>query len=257
MTRTDPPCVLAIETSTERCSVALAHGSTLVQRRWTGGERVAETALAMTADLLAQQRVSLDQVEAFAFASGPGAFTGLRVACGLVQGLAFARSRPVVPIGSLRALAFAAGRCIGPVDDATPRNPFRVMVATDARMGQVYWAAYQGWPLRALAAAALSAPDALAEQVALWRPDVIAGNALRLLESVWPAPPGAIRMPDLTADAVAVAELARVDLAEGLGVAARDAAPEYVRNQVALTVAQRKGAEAGSRQGSSRESASR
>lgn len=211
----------------------------------------------MTADLLAQQGVSLGEVEAFAFASGPGAFTGLRVACGLVQGLAFAGNRPVVPIASLRALAFAAGRCIRQVDEAAPGNPVRVMAATDARMGQVYWAVYEGWPLHALAGAALSAPDALVEQVAFWRPDVIAGNALRLLESVRAAQPGAIRMPDLAADAAAVAELGRADLAEGLGVPARDAAPEYVRNQVALTVAQRKGAEAGSRQGSSREPQSR
>jgi tRNA threonylcarbamoyladenosine biosynthesis protein TsaB len=224
--------ILAIETSAEQCSVALAYAGTVAQHCESAGYRIAERALSMIAMLLAEQSTTLDQIDAFAFASGPGAFTGLRVACGLAQGLAFAGDRPVIPVASLRALAFAACRRL--------QRPARVMAAIDARMGQVYWAVYEATPNpRQLAAPALASPGELAALTAHWQPEVIAGDALRVFESAWPAQPGAARMADLSADASIVAELAVQDLAEGRTVAARDAAPEYVRNQVALTVAQR------------------
>jgi tRNA threonylcarbamoyladenosine biosynthesis protein TsaB len=232
--------ILAIETSAEPCSVALAHAAGVVQRSRRAGARVAEQALSMIAELLADQSIGLTQVDAFAFGSGPGAFTGLRVACALVQGLAFAGDRPVVPVGSLRALAYGASRRrLRPADD--PRQvPLRVMAAVDARMGQIYWAVYEGaLAERQLAAPALAMPEEVPGLIAQWRPHVIAGDALRAFEAAWPAPNGTIRLPDAAADASMIAELARTDLAAGRAVAARDAAPEYVRDQVALTVAQR------------------
>jgi tRNA threonylcarbamoyladenosine biosynthesis protein TsaB len=216
--------ILAIETSAQECSVALAHAAGIVQRSRRAGARVAEQALAMIAELLAEQSVTLKQVDAYAFGSGPGAFTGLRVACALVQGLAFAGDRPVVPVGSLRALAYG------------------VMAATDARMGQIYWAVYEGARAeRQLAAPALAAPEQVAGLTAQWRPHLIAGDALRAFDAAWPAPSGTIRLPDATADASMIAELALTELGAGRAVAARDAVPEYVRDQVALTVAQRAG----------------
>jgi tRNA threonylcarbamoyladenosine biosynthesis protein TsaB len=236
--------ILAIETSTRQCSVALAHPEAVVQRTQVAGDRVAECAVSMIADLLADQSLGLDQIDAFAFGSGPGAFTGLRVACGLVQGLAFACDRPVVPVGSLRALAFGAARRTlaraRTADVASSDVRCRVMAATDARMGQIYWAVYEGTgAARELAAAALASPAQVAELVARWQPDVIAGDALTAFASAWPAQRGAALWPQLGADASAVAQLARSDLAAGRTVRARDAAPDYVRDQVALTVAQR------------------
>jgi tRNA threonylcarbamoyladenosine biosynthesis protein TsaB len=238
--------ILAIETSTRHCSVALAHPHTVVQRSQAAGDRVAERALSMIAELLADESLGLEQIDAFAFGSGPGAFTGLRVACGLIQGLAFARDRPVVPVGSLRALAFsAAQRALVSAEAAGARSggtASRVMAAIDARMGQIYWAVYEGaGAARELAPAALTSPGEVAELVARWQPDVIAGDALSAFASAWPTQPGVARWPQLGAEASAVAELARVDLAEGRAVRARDAAPGYVRDQVALTVAQRAG----------------
>jgi tRNA threonylcarbamoyladenosine biosynthesis protein TsaB len=231
--------ILAIETSAERCSVALTRAAGVTQRCESGGHRVAERALAMISELIAEQSVALGEIDAFAFGSGPGAFTGLRVACALVQGLAFAGDRPVIAVGSLRALAFGAAQAAG----RPGHVPVRVLAATDARMGQIYWAVYEGERAeRELAGAALTAPAQLDVLLAQWRPQVIAGDALRAFQRAWPAQYEAIRLPDLAADAAMVAELARVDLAAGRALAARDAAPDYVRDQVALTVSQRSAA---------------
>jgi len=234
--------ILAIETSAEACSVALAHAAGVVQHQWAAGGRVAEQALTLVAQLLAEQAIVLKDVDALAFGSGPGAFTGLRVACALAQGLAFGADRPVVAIGSLRALAYGAARGHGSED---PASPLRVMAAADARMGQLYWAVFEGPAAeRTLAPPALAEPDEMADQLARWRPHIVAGNALRVFEQAWPTRFGAIRMPHLAADASMVAELARIELAAGRTIAPRDAAPEYVRDQVALTVAQRAAARA-------------
>jgi tRNA threonylcarbamoyladenosine biosynthesis protein TsaB len=236
--------ILAIETSAQECSVALAQAAGVLQRSRRAGTRVAEQALSMIAELLAEQSVGLTQVDAFAFGSGPGAFTGLRVACALVQGLAFASDRPVVPVGTLRALAYGASRRMPRSNDDSRPGPLRAMAAVDARMGQIYWAVYDGAQReQQLAGPALATPEQVSGLVAQWRPQLIAGDALRAFESAWPAPNGTIRMPDVAADASMVAELARIDLAAGRAVAARDAAPEYVRDQVALTVAQRSGSD--------------
>jgi len=231
--------ILAIETSAEQCSVALTHTTGVAQHRWAAAGRVSENALALVAQLLAEQSIDLGQVNAFAFGSGPGAFTGLRVACALVQGLAFGADRPVIAIGSLRALAHGAARSLLRASE-DPASPVRVLAATDARMGQIYWAVYEGQVAeRTLAEPALAVRDEMADHFARWRPNIVVGDALRMFEPAWPARFQASRMPHLVADASMVAELARIELAAGRTIAPRDAAPEYVRNRVALTVAQR------------------
>ena len=232
--------ILAIETSAQPCSVALADGASVVQRQQSSGSHVAEQALSMIAQLLAEQSIALSQVDAFAFGSGPGAFTGLRVACALVQGFAFANGRPVIPVESLRALAYGAGVRVRRSHDDPTVVPPRVLAAIDARMGQIYWAVYEGARgERRLAGPALAEPDQVAALVQQWQPQLMAGDGLRTYKALCPAPDDAVLLPDLFVDARMVAELARTDLAAGRFVAARDAAPEYVRDQVALTVAQR------------------
>jgi tRNA threonylcarbamoyladenosine biosynthesis protein TsaB len=230
--------ILAIETSAEPCSVALSDGTHVVQRRQAGDARVAERALSMVAQLLADQSVALSQVDAFAFGCGPGSFTGLRVACALVQGLAFAGDRPVVPVGSLRALAYGARRQLH--HEGRSDSPPRVLAAIDARMGQIYWAVVEGERAEhALAGPALAAPEQMAELVEQWHPEVIAGDALRVFAGAWGTLEHAARLPAVAVEAAMIAELARSDLAAGRAVAARDAAPDYVRDQVALTTDQR------------------
>jgi tRNA threonylcarbamoyladenosine biosynthesis protein TsaB len=229
----------------------------MVQRRQAADFRVAERALSMVAELLAEQSVTLSQVDAFAFGRGPGSFTGLRVACALVQGLAFAHGRPVVPIGSLRALAYGARRQVPSEDRSHSPRPdapladvaLRVMAAIDARMGQIYWAVYEGAGAEhTLATPALATPEQMADLVAQWRPQVIAGDALRVFPSAWEPLDEGIRLPAMAVEACMIAQLARTELAAGRSVAARDASPEYVRDQVALTTEQRARGKANRRQ---------
>jgi tRNA threonylcarbamoyladenosine biosynthesis protein TsaB len=232
--------ILAIETSTEVCSIALADGADVAQQRESVGARVAERALSMIAQLLADRQIALSQIDAFAYGRGPGSFTGLRVGCALVQGLAFAGDRPVVPVGSLRALAHGARRRMLREQRSDSDGPSRVLVAIDARMGQIYWAVYQGAHAgQQLAAPALASPEQMVAVVAQWQPQVIAGEALRAFAHAWPGSVNETRLPDVACEASMIAELARIDLDAGQSIAARHAALEYVRDEVALTTEQR------------------
>jgi len=126
--------ILAIDTATEACSVALlANGTTqeiyeIVPRQHT--ERV----LPMVDNLLKSNGILLSQLDAIAFNAGPGSFTGVRVGTSVAQGLAFSQNLPVIPVSSLAALAQLAFR---------EQNKTRVLSVIDARMNEVYWAGYQ------------------------------------------------------------------------------------------------------------------
>ncbi len=124
--------ILALDTSTEYCSVAVSvDGKTLV--RSEPGNRHAERILSLVDALLAEAGVSLKQLDAIAFGRGPGSFTGLRIGAGVAQGLAFGAGLPVVPVSSLATLAQGV--------DAP-----RVLAALDARMNQVYWGSFRRNP---------------------------------------------------------------------------------------------------------------
>src|SRR5918996_756133 len=115
----------AIETSTEWCSVAVWRDGEIAALERRAGNRHSELALPML-----QSLADVAELEAIAFGAGPGAFTGLRIACGLAQGLAFARNLPVIGISTLEALAQESG---------APR----VIACIDARMREVYYAALE------------------------------------------------------------------------------------------------------------------
>lgn len=129
--------ILAIDTSTEACSCALGNAvSTATDDfRYTDVPRKhAEKVLPMVDELLAAAQINKSQVSAIAFGRGPGAFTGLRIAASVVQGLAFALDIPVIPISSLLALAQRGYREF---------NQKQTIAAIDARMGEIYWGCYQ------------------------------------------------------------------------------------------------------------------
>ena len=122
--------LLALETATEACSAALAIDGDIRERFEVAPRGHSQLILPMVDELMAEAELSIEQVDAIAFGRGPGAFTGLRIAVGVTQGIAFGASLPVVPVSTLAALAQGC-------------ESNRVLAAIDARMGEVYWGAYQ------------------------------------------------------------------------------------------------------------------
>ena len=126
--------LLALDTATEACSAALLHEGRLLQRFEVIPRMHAQRLLPMLEELLAESGLPLSAVDCLVFGRGPGAFTGVRIATGLAQGLAFSIQRPVIAISDLAALAQQAWRVYGAE---------RVAAAIDARMDEVYWGCYQ------------------------------------------------------------------------------------------------------------------
>lgn len=221
--------VLSIETATERGSVALLHDGELLVRRVQGAANHSEAILRDVRALLAEAGLGASGLDAVAFGSGPGAFTGLRLACGLAQGIALAADLGVAAIGSLQAIALQAGAA-------------RALVAADARMGEIYWGAFEldgeGVPAQ-LGDLHCTTPLELELPPGDW---FAAGSAFK----VWPEElegrcAGRLcgRAPDLLPRAEEVARLGMIALQRGELVSAERAAPLYVRDKVALTTAER------------------
>jgi len=230
-----PSTLLAIDTATDVCSVALARGEDVRERAEAVGQRHSERVLPMVEALLRETGLRLQECDAVAFGSGPGAFTGLRIACGIAQGLAFAAGLPVVAAGNLEALALAAS-------EATP-GARSVLAAIDARMQEVYWALYRiddGVPTE-MSAPALASIDELAAECRSRTPDLVAGNALRAFPDL-SRQVAAAQAPNACASAASIARVAMRKFAGGGAVAAELAAPVYVRDRVALTIDERRAA---------------
>ncbi len=208
----------AIETSTEWCSVALWRDGEVAAIERRAANRHSELVLPMLERLAGKAGITLAQLDAVAFGAGPGSFTGLRVACGLAQGLAFGRALPVIGISTLEAMAEASG---------APR----VVACIDARMGEVYYAALEKrsgrWvetvPVQCVAPQAAPRPPGQ-DWVGCGNGFAVYGDMglKRILAEIHPG-------------AVAVAQLAAPRLAAGEGVDAAAAAPIYVRDKVAFT----------------------
>jgi tRNA threonylcarbamoyladenosine biosynthesis protein TsaB len=124
--------LLAIETATDACSAALWRDGRITDHCEHAPQRHAELILPMVDALLAEAGLKVAELDAIAFGRGPGSFTGLRIAAGVAQGLAFAAGKPVIGISTLAALA-----------QGVASQGSRVLAALDARMGEVYWGLYQ------------------------------------------------------------------------------------------------------------------
>jgi tRNA threonylcarbamoyladenosine biosynthesis protein TsaB len=203
----------AIETSTEWCSVAVWNDGEIAGLERHALHRHSELALPMLEKIL-----SKDKLDAVAFGAGPGSFTGLRIACGIAQGLAFTRGLPVLGVSTLEALAQESGAA-------------RVVACLDARMREVYYAALEKrsgrWHevIAAQCIAPRSAPRPPGED---W---IGCGNGFAAYGNM-----GLNRVfADVHPTAVAVAQLAAPRLAAGEGVDAAQAAPVYLRDKVAFT----------------------
>lgn len=246
--------LLALDTSTEYCSVALisseapsaasASSQPAPTRVWTRHESTGPVSstrvLPAVRELFDEAGLALDACHAVAFGAGPGSFTGLRTATGVAQGLAFGLDVPVVPIGTLLICAESARR----------RDPSisRVLAVLDARMDEVYWADY-AWDAaagewRTVVPPSLGAPDAL---IAPDTPFALAGNAAdafgaRLAVAERASIVDRAALPHAQPLAFAALRAYRA----GRTVAAEHAAPEYVRDKVAQTTAERLAARAAS-----------
>ena len=121
--------IIAFDTSSEYCSIALWIDGEILSREVFAGQRHSEFLLPMLQELLTQAGLTLVQLDGIAFGAGPGSFTGLRIACGVAQGLAFGSNLPVIGISTLEALAQRASNN-------------SVITAIDANMGEIYHAAY-------------------------------------------------------------------------------------------------------------------
>ena len=228
--------LLALETSTECLSLAIRLDERMYVREVDAGQRHSELALPLMYELLAEAGTTLADLDVIAFGQGPGSFTGVRIACGLTQGLALGLGKGVVPVPTQMALAEQSGGC-------------RVIVALDARMGEIYFAAYTrpddaaGWV--AEVAPMLVRPDAL---------PALTGDGWRGIGSGFDVPALAeplhrhygVQISLVAANVLPrareVALIAARQLAkEGIdsALSAQHAAPLYLRNKVAMTIAER------------------
>lgn len=221
--------ILAIETATDVLSLALGDGARVHETTLAAGQRQAELILGEIDALLARAGVSVRDLGGIAYGAGPGSFTGLRIACGVVQGIAAARGIPVLGVSTLAAIAEGC-------------SATRVVACLDARMGEVYHAAFE------------KRDGALHEVIP---------SGLRRPECV-PLPPGegwtgcgggfaahrealAARLgarltavhPKVVPSAAAILRLAAPRFAAGEGGDAATAVPVYLRDRVALKTAER------------------
>lgn len=148
------PTLLALDTATEACSVALLHDGKVLSHYEVIPRLHAKKLLPMIERTMAEAGVALSAIDAIGFGRGPGAFTGVRIAIGVVQGLAFALDRPVLGVSNLAALAQGAWRRQGET---------QVAAAIDARMDEVYWGCYQAehGEMRLVGAEAVLPPHAV------------------------------------------------------------------------------------------------
>ena len=219
--------LLAFDTSTEFLSIALQVDERLWSFNAEAGATSSQRILPEIERLLEQASIKLADLDGIAFGAGPGAFTGVRIACGVAQGLAFGANLPVVAVHTLMAVAQASGHDI---------------VCQDARMGEIYFAAYtlKDAIWQTISPAIVCKPElAPALDGDGW---VGAGSGWAayepILQSKYASQLKAI-LPQVTPTAQAVLTLAQPIFEAGLAQAAHEVAPIYIRNRVALTTQER------------------
>lgn len=220
--------LLAIETATEACSVAVHVDGAVIERFEIAPRRHAELTLPWAGELLAQAGISRRQLDAVAISRGPGAFTGVRLAIAIAQGIALAIDRPLLAISTLQTLALRA-----------PAGQGRVLAAIDARMGEVYSGAFVQADGQWQAAGAESVlPPGQVAPVGEWF-GVGSGFAAEqgaLVQACGDALIGvdAQALPH----AADLATLAVAAWHRGEAIAPELIEPAYLRNNVALTIAE-------------------
>lgn len=230
-------CLLAIDSSTEAMSIALSRDGATWVFEGEGGAQASQRLLPEVQALLQRAGCALGDVDAIGFGRGPGAFTGLRSACSVAQGLALGAGKPVLALDSMLLVAQDAFDELG-------EAAADCWVAMDARMDEVYAAHYRleggRWSVRA--SPMLCRPEALEARWAEATPRCVAGSALAVFGERWNTG-GALRRPATRSRAAALARLAEVAWREGAAIDASLALPVYLRDKVAQTTAEREAAQ--------------
>lgn len=230
--------LLALDTSTEFLSLALTIGDKTFTHYQHTGAAASQLVLPQIQALLNSANIQLNDLDGIAFGAGPGAFTGVRIACGVAQGLGFGANLPVVGINTLLAVAQASGA-------------HKVIVCQDARMGEIYHASFEKvnseWqkPSETKVCKPEAAPvlacgaSPISKQQKQWMGVgsgwAIYGEVLRNIYAEYLLD----TMPTITPMATAILQLAQPIFAVGLAKPAHEAMPIYVRNRVALTTLER------------------
>ena len=220
--------LLAFDTATEACSAALSIDGEVRERFAVAPRGHARLLLPMIEELLEEAGIAVTQLDALAFGRGPGSFTGVRIAAGVAQGIAFGAQLPVVPVSTLAALACAA---------LQETRADQVLAAIDARMAELYWAHYRradddlpelkgGEQVSAAAQVQVSAGQDWCGIGTGW------GVAEVALRAQLPVEPLAVLAQALPR-AGYIARLGVRDFQRGAAVSAEQALPVYLRNQVA------------------------
>lgn len=225
--------ILALDTSTEFLSLALQLDGINYTRDIHAGQTHSQQILPVLRELLDEAGVTLKMLDGIAFGEGPGSFTGLRIGCGVAQGLAFGANLPVVGISTLLALAHGA---------FIEAHAQKIIACLDARMGEIYHAAYErsGETWREICAPSLCRAE---NSPVLNGPDWVGvGSAWGVYAdqlNAYYAQQVVSTMPKVNPQAVIIAQLAEPILQAGLGRPAHEAAPVYIRNKIALKMSER------------------
>jgi tRNA threonylcarbamoyladenosine biosynthesis protein TsaB len=232
------PIILAIETATEACSAALAIGNDIITRFKIAPREHTKLILTMMDEVLAESEMTLAQVDAVAFSRGPGAFTGVRIATGVAQGVALSIDKPLLPISTLAAIA----QQIYEEEGAT-----QCLATLDARMGEVYWGRYsvQDEVVMLQEDEVVSKPEVLQAVSAHYPDSVFAGSGWDAYEEQFESASlhTLKKAHNILPSAHYIARLAVTDYLQGKAVAIEQAQPIYLRDKVAQTIAERSAAQ--------------
>lgn len=221
--------LLALDTSSEGCSAALLVDGNVTERFEFAPRGHTRLLMPMIKELLAEQRLVPADLDAIGFACGPGSFTGLRIATGVVQGLSYGLDIPVVPVSSLAAVALDA------IERFSVGENKGVAVAFDARMGEVYWGCFvhrHGLP-ELIGSETVCAPESI-ELPETYDPWLGVGQGWTLRERM----PGMVNAriqqveTSLVPRAASVVRIASQEFGQGRAVPAAQAQPVYVRDEV-------------------------
>ena len=242
---------LALETSTDLLSLAVASSHGDASQVWAhmsaGGAKSSQLVLPEIVQLMKDAQMRFADLTAVVFGKGPGSFTGLRTACSVAQGLAYGAGVPVLPIDTLLVVAEDARFQITYLQQQTlqqivkpPQDAQRFFVAMDARMDQVYTAAYEwqsGW--HCVQAPSVDSPENICIPTQWKDHDFITvGNAWDAFSARWPIAFSGKNMHAMPT-AQALLRLAPVAFEQGLAVSPEDALPIYIRDKVAQTTQER------------------